>query len=102
MKTRTTVLFPPLSSNYLVTFTQCGLKNQEARILSSTPPQHGIQNVFVLEHGDAKCLVDLQSELKILIHVGEHENIVNILGACTTGLQHASIVFKTYRDCVNL
>mgnify|MGYP002803612320 CR=1 FL=1 len=38
----------------------------------------------------------MQSELKILIHVGEHENIVNILGACTKGLQHASIVFNTY------
>lgn len=26
---------------------------------------------------------DLASELKILIHVGEHKNIVNLLGACT-------------------
>ena len=29
---------------------------------------------------------DLLSELKILIHVGEHKNIVNLLGACTKGL----------------
>lgn len=28
---------------------------------------------------------DLASELKILIHLGEHKNIVNLLGACTTG-----------------
>lgn len=28
---------------------------------------------------------DLASELKILIHVGEHTNIVNLLGACTKG-----------------
>lgn len=28
---------------------------------------------------------DLASELKILIHVGEHKNIVNLLGACTKG-----------------
>ncbi|CAB4006860.1 vascular endothelial growth factor receptor 2-like, partial [Paramuricea clavata] len=28
---------------------------------------------------------DLLSELKILIHVGEHKNIVNLLGACTKG-----------------
>ena len=27
---------------------------------------------------------DLASELKILIHLGEHKNIVNLLGACTT------------------
>ena len=28
---------------------------------------------------------DLLSELKILIHIGEHPNIVNLLGACTKG-----------------
>ena len=28
---------------------------------------------------------DLVSELKILIHVGSHVNIVNLLGACTKG-----------------
>lgn len=28
---------------------------------------------------------DLQSELKILIHIGSHKNIVNLLGACTKG-----------------
>ena len=28
---------------------------------------------------------DLASELKILIHLGEHRNIVNLLGACTRG-----------------
>ena len=28
---------------------------------------------------------DLISELKILIHIGEHPNIVNLLGACTKG-----------------
>ncbi|XP_046852604.1 fibroblast growth factor receptor 1-like isoform X2 [Xenia sp. Carnegie-2017] len=35
--------------------------------------------------GDQNNVIDLQSELKILIHVGENENIVNILGACTKG-----------------
>lgn len=33
---------------------------------------------------DANQYKDLASELKILIHVGEHPNIVNLLGACTT------------------
>ena len=28
---------------------------------------------------------DLASELKILIHLGENKNIVNLWGACTTG-----------------
>ena len=26
---------------------------------------------------------DLASEIKIMIHIGEHPNIINILGACT-------------------
>ncbi|XP_028411423.1 fibroblast growth factor receptor 4-like [Dendronephthya gigantea] len=30
-------------------------------------------------------VADIKDELQILIHVGEHENIVNILGACTKG-----------------
>jgi len=33
---------------------------------------------------------DLQSELKILIHIGSHKNIVNLLGACTKG-RHCDI-----------
>ena len=30
-------------------------------------------------------LSDMISELKVLIHVGEHENVLRILGACTRG-----------------
>ncbi|CAB4005680.1 vascular endothelial growth factor receptor 2-like, partial [Paramuricea clavata] len=37
----------------------------------------------IKDNWDRSKLLDLQSELKILIHVGENENIVNILGACT-------------------
>lgn len=40
---------------------------------------------FIIENWDRSKLTDLQSEMKILIHVGENENIVNILGACTKG-----------------
>lgn len=29
--------------------------------------------------------MDLASEIKVLIHVGSHDNIVNLLGACTKG-----------------
>ena len=38
------------------------------------------------ENFEQSHVVDLQSELKVLIHVGRNENIVNILGACTKGL----------------
>ena len=41
---------------------------------------------LIADDFDKDKLVDLQSELKILIHIGEHENIVNLLGACTKGM----------------
>jgi len=48
------------------------------------------QNIFVAvkslkeTHTDVEYM-DLASEIKILIHLGSHDNIVNLLGACTKG-----------------
>lgn len=45
-------------------------------------------NLFLfclLENATPEEMRDLVSELKILIHIGEHRNIVNLLGACTKG-----------------
>lgn len=42
---------------------------------------------------------DLASELKILIHIGEHQNVVNLLGACTTGnVGKLCIILEYCRD----
>ena len=42
---------------------------------------------------------DLASELKILIHIGEHQNIVNLLGACTqTGKLCVILEYCLYGD----
>ena len=41
--------------------------------------------IYKSDDFDKEKLVDLQSELRILIHIGEHENIVNLLGTCTKG-----------------
>lgn len=44
---------------------------------------------MVRSYADLGALASLVSELKILIHLGSHLNIVNLLGACTdvsTGL----------------
>ncbi len=51
---------------------------------------YNISHHLIADDFDKGKLVDLQSELKILIHVGEHENIVNLLGACTKG-NHPSL-----------
>ncbi|XP_028408434.1 fibroblast growth factor receptor 3-like [Dendronephthya gigantea] len=45
---------------------------------------------------DKEKLIDLKSELKILIHAGEHENIVNLLGACTKGTSYELWVILEY------
>ena len=46
---------------------------------------YSIYFFLILEDAGDTDYKDLASELKILIHLGEHKNIVNILGACTTG-----------------
>ena len=42
-------------------------------------------SLFHLEGATREEYKDLASELKILIHLGQHKNIVNLLGACTRG-----------------
>ncbi|XP_065684796.1 fibroblast growth factor receptor 3 isoform X1 [Hydra vulgaris] len=37
---------------------------------------------------------DLATELKILIHLGEHKNIVNLLGACTTKGEKLHVILE--------
>ena len=38
---------------------------------------------MVRSKGNVAALEALVSELKILIHIGSHLNVVNLLGACT-------------------
>lgn len=45
----------------------------------------------------------LMSELKILIHIGHHLNVVNLLGACTKpGGEHYYCHYRIYRSIVFL
>ena len=41
---------------------------------------------MVKPHAEVAQVKALMTELKILIHVGKHLNVVNLLGACTTSL----------------
>ena len=48
-------------------------------------PTHDSINYFIVSldlRNDAEYEA-LASELKIMIHLGEHEHVVNLLGACT-------------------
>ncbi|XP_065669835.1 vascular endothelial growth factor receptor kdr-like isoform X2 [Hydra vulgaris] len=45
---------------------------------------------------------DLISEMKILIHIGKQENIVNLLGACTKGVEKETYILLEYCPHGNL
>lgn len=38
---------------------------------------------MVKKNADYTCIKALADELKIMIHLGKHLNVVNLLGACT-------------------
>ncbi|XP_065058255.1 fibroblast growth factor receptor 3-like [Rhopilema esculentum] len=54
------------------------------------------------ENASSDEMRDLVSELKILIHIGEHSNIVNLLGACTKGVEKDLMVILEYAPHGNL
>ena len=55
-----------------------------------------ITHYFQLDDGADSEYKDLASELKILIHLGEHQNIVNLLGSVTLGGQKNLNVILEY------
>ena len=58
----------------------------EASGLVSWEPVTTVAVKMVKPQADITYIKALMSELKIMIHLGKHLNIVNLLGACTTGL----------------
>jgi len=51
--------------------------------------------LFITDIGDREQLKALMSELKILIHIGSHVNILNLLGAVTVEVSRGS-TYKTF------
>ncbi len=63
---------------------------------------------MVTDVGDREQLKALLSELKVLIHIGQHLNLVNLLGAVTAELERGqsvhslssvSVLYCQYRVC---
>lgn len=54
--------------------------------------------VFGIEGATASEHKALMSELKILVHIGNHLNVVNLLGACTkpNGVYHCNFPHNIY------
>ncbi len=47
---------------------------------------------MVKPHADITYIKALMAELKIMIHLGKHLNILNLLGACTTSLNKRELL----------
>ena len=64
---------------------------------------HTYRNILlILENATDSDLKDLSSEIKILIHMGTHPNIINFLGACTRGLGIHILAILEYCENGNL
>ena len=50
-------------------------------------------------NADAAAIQSLVSELKIMIHLGSHLNVVNLMGACTKDISKGQLIFKFYLHC---
>ena len=77
------------------------LKGQAEGIIPGEESKTEIVAVkMVRSYADLNALASLVSELKILIHLGSHLNIVNLLGACTDVSTVSLILF--YHLVINL
>lgn len=71
------------------------LKGQAEGIIPGEESKTEIVAVkMVRSYADLNALASLVSELKILIHLGSHLNIVNLLGACTDVSTGSYILFS--------
>lgn len=50
---------------------------------------------MVKKNADQSYIKALASELKIMVHLGKHINVVNLLGACTKNVAKSKFSFFT-------
>lgn len=59
-------------------------------------------NVYLSDGATASEHKALMSELKILIHIGNHLNVVNLLGACTKPNSEYMHLYVSHFICIVL
>lgn len=76
----------------------------EANGLKNSDNKSQLQTVAVKmvlsQTGNVDALESLVHELKVLVHLGSHLNIVNLLGACTENISRGDL-FVIYEYCPN-
>lgn len=64
----------------------------EARGIRENEPVTTVAVKMVRRTTDSTYVKALASELKILVHLGKHLNVVNLLGACTKNISKSECV----------
>ncbi len=64
----------------------------DAQGIVSWEPNTTVAVKMVKPHADITYIKALMAELKIMIHLGRHLNILNLLGACTTSLNKRELL----------
>ena len=89
------ILFPTaLISNYILEKDTLKTKKASKNREKISSKKLSVQYFLISDQQDMRQIKALISELKILIHVGQHLNIVNLLGACTQQLSQGKSVFN--------
>ena len=89
------ILFPTaLISNYILEKDTLKTKKASKNREKISSKKLSVQYFLISDQQDMRQIKALISELKILIHVGQHLNIVNLLGACTQQLSQGKSVLN--------
>ena len=68
----------------------------QAEAIGMGPGNSTVAVKMVKSQVDTTALSSLASELKIMIHLGNHLNVVNLLGACTKDINKGSTYSQPY------
>lgn len=66
----------------------------EARGIIEGEPVSIVAVKMVKKNADQSYIKALASELKIMIHLGRHINVVNLIGACTKNVAKRWFLYK--------
>jgi len=73
------------------------MKAEASGILGDRESVTTVAVKMVKRHADPAHIKALADELKIMVHLGQHLNVVNLLGACTKNImksKHFLFIFK--------
>lgn len=68
------------------------MKAEASGILGDRETVTTVAVKMVKRHADPAHIKALADELKIMVHLGQHLNVVNLLGACTKNIMKSKLI----------